>query len=88
MYNKDTWEGEVPSTTEDLYSYMEAHTDTAAGTYAVVNQHSTAYNVAPVINGFGGYIIDKDAKPGLNDEKTKEAITYNKKFAELEADGD
>lgn len=28
MYNKDTWEGEVPSTTEDLYSYMEAHTDT------------------------------------------------------------
>ena len=88
MYNKDTWEGEVPSTTEDLYSYMEAHTDTAAGTYAVVNQHSTAYNVAQVINGFGGYIIDKDAKPGLNDEKTKEAITYNKKFAELEADGD
>ena len=54
----------------------------------MVNQHSTAYNVAPVINGFGGYIIDENAKPGLNDEKTKEAIEYNKKFAELEADGD
>lgn len=88
MYNKDLWEGEVPSTTEDLYEYMTAHTDTDAGTYALVNQHSTAYNVAPVINGFGGYIIDDNATPGLNDEKTKEAIEYNKKFAELEADGD
>ncbi len=88
MYNKDLWEGEVPSTTENLYTYMEAHTDTAAGTYALVNQHSTAYNVSPFINGFGGYIIDEDAAPGLADEKTKEAIEYNKKFAALQADGD
>ena len=88
MYNKDLWEGEVPSTTEELYTYMEAHTDAAAGTYALVNQHSTAYNVSPFINGFGGYIIDEDASPGLADEKTKEAIEYNKKFAALQADGD
>ena len=88
MYNKDLWEGEVPNTTEELYEYMTAHTDTDAGTYALVNQHSTAYNVAPVINGFGGYIIDENAKPGLNNEKTKESIEYNKKFADLEADGD
>lgn len=88
MYNKDLWEGEVPSTTEDLYTYMEAHTDTAAGTYALVNQHSTAHNVSPFIHGFGGYIIDEDAAPGLADEKTKEAIEYNKKFAALQADGD
>lgn len=88
MYNKDLWNGEVPSTTEELYAYMQENTDVAAGTYALVNQHSTAYNVAPFINGFGGYIIDKDANPGLNAEGTKEAISYNKKFAELEADGD
>lgn len=88
MYNKDLWEGEVPSTTEDLYAYMQEHTDADAGSYAVVNQHSTAYNVSPFINGFGGYIIDEDANPGLTDEKTKEAIEYNKKFAELQADGD
>ena len=88
MYNKDLWEGEVPSTTEELYTYMEAHTDAAAGTYALVNQHSTAYNVSPFIHGFGGYIIDEDAAPGLADEKTKEAIEYNKKFAALQADGD
>lgn len=88
MYNKDMWEGEVPSTTDELYAYMQEHTDTAAGTYAVVNQHSTAYNVAPFINGFGGYIIDKDANPGLNDENTKKAIEYNKQFAQLQADGD
>ncbi len=88
LYNTDLWEGEVPSTTEELYDYMVAHTDVDAGTYAVVNQHSTAYNVAPFINGFGGYIIDKDANPGLNTQETKDAITYNQKFAELQADGD
>lgn len=88
MYNKDLWEGEIPSTTDELYTYMKEHTDTEAGTYALVNQHSTAYNVAPIINGYGGYIISQDAKPGLTDEKTKAAVEYNKKFAELEADGD
>lgn len=88
MYNKDLWTEEIPSTTEELYTYMNEHTDTSAGTYALVNQHSTAYNVSPVINGFGGCVIDEDAKPGLNKEETKEAIEYNKKFAALEADGD
>lgn len=88
MYNKALWEGEVPSATEELYTYMEAHTDSAAGTYALVNQHSGAYNVAPVINGFGGYILDQDGNPGLNTEETKEAIAYNQKFAALQADGD
>lgn len=88
MYNKELWEGEIPSTTEELYAYMTEHTDTAAGTYALVNQHSTSYNVAPFINGFGGYIIDKEGNPGLNAQETKDAITYNRKFAELQADGD
>ena len=88
MYNKDLWEGDIPSTTEELYDYMVEHTDVNAGTYALVNQHSTSYNVAPFINGFGGYIIDKDANPGLNIQATKDAISYNKKFAELQADGD
>lgn len=88
LYNKDLWKGEVPTTTDALYDYMVANTDTAAGTYAVVNQHSTAYNVAPVINGFGGYIINSDAEPGLNVQATKDAITYNQKFAKLQADGD
>ena len=87
MYNKDLWEGDLPSTTEGLYDYMTAHTDAAAGTYALVNQHSTSYNVAPFINGFGGYIIDKDAHPGLDTQEMKEAIVYNSKFAALLADG-
>ncbi|TCL58093.1 arabinogalactan oligomer/maltooligosaccharide transport system substrate-binding protein [Kineothrix alysoides] len=88
LYNKELWNGDVPSSTEDLYKYMSANTDAAAGTYAVVNQHSTAYNVAPFINAFGGYIIDKDGNPGLNVQETKDAIEYNKKFAALQADGD
>ena len=88
LYNQDLWEGEVPSTTDELYAYMQDHTDMAAGTYAVVNQHSTAYNVAPVINGFGAYIIDKDANPGLDTDEMIEALTYNKQFAELMGEGD
>ena len=88
LYNQDLWEDEVPSTTDELYAYMQDHTDTAAGTYAVVNQHSTAYNVAPVINGFGAYIIDKDANPGLDTDEMIEALTYNKQFAELMGEGD
>ncbi|MDD6069936.1 MAG: extracellular solute-binding protein [Clostridiales bacterium] len=88
MYNKSLWEGAVPETTEELYAYMETHTDTTAGNYAVVNQHSTAYNVAPIINGFGGYIIDKDGNPGLDTKEMIEAVEYNKKFAALQADGD
>lgn len=86
MYNKGLWQGEVPSTTDELYDYMVANTTNDQ--YAVVNQHSTAYNVAPFINGFGGYIIDKDGNPGLDDAKTLEAIEYNQKFAALQADGD
>ena len=88
MYNKELWEGDIPSTTEELYDYMVTHTDANAGTYALVNQHSTSYNVAPFINGFGGYIINLDAEPGLNLQETKDAITYNQKFAALQADGD
>lgn len=88
LYNKELWEGDVPSSTDELYDYMEAHTDADAGTYAVVNQHSTAYNVAPFINGFGGRIIDKEGNPGLNLPETIEAVTYNQKFAALQADGD
>ncbi len=88
MYNKDLWKGELPSTTDQLYDYMVANTDTDAGTYTVVNQHSTAYNVAPFINGFGGYIINSDAQPGLSQQATKDAVAYNQKFAQLQADGD
>lgn len=88
LYNKEIWNGEVPDSTEELYEYMSANTDAAAGTYALVNQHSGAYNVAPFINGFGGCIIDKDGNPGLNKQETKDAIEYNKKFAALQADGD
>ncbi len=88
LYNKDLWQGDLPSTTEELYTYMKAHTDAAADSYALVNQHSTAYNVAPFINGYGGYIIDESGNPGLDNAETKEAIAYHQKFAALEADGD
>lgn len=88
LYNKALWEGDIPATTEELYDYMVSHTDAAAGTYAVVNQHTNAYNVSPFINGFGGYVINEDGKPGLNDPKTIEAAAYNQKFGALQADGD
>ena len=42
----------------------------------------------PFINGFGGYVIDKDGNPGLDAQATKDAILYNEKFSRLQADGD
>ena len=88
IYNKDLWKGDIPGTTEELYDYMVANTDTDAGTYAVVNQHTNAYNVSPFINGFGGYVLNEKGEAGLNDPKTIEAVTYNQKFGALQADGD
>ena len=88
MYNKDLWQGDVPDKTDDLLAYMEKHTDVQAGTYALLNQHSTAYNVAPIINGYGAEIISKDGKAGLDSEVYKEALAYNQKFAALQGDGD
>lgn len=88
LYNKDLWEGDIPGTTEELYDYMVAHTDLNAGTYALVNQHTNAYNVSPFVNGFGGFIINEDAKPGFDDPNTIAAAEYNRKFGELQADGD
>lgn len=88
LYNKDLWEGDIPATSEELYDYMAAHTDVNAGTYAVVNQHTNAYNVSPFINGFGGFVLSEDGKPGFDDPKTMEAVEYNKKFGLLQADGD
>ncbi len=88
LYNKALLqESDIPTTTEGMYDYMVANTDTAAGTYAVVNQHVGAYNVAPFIYGFGGYIIDSDKNPGLDNQATKDAVEYNKKFGALQADG-
>lgn len=88
LYNKNLWKGEIPGTTEELYAYMKENTDTTAGTYALVNQHTNAYNVSPFVNGFGGFIINADGKPGFNDPKTIAAAEYNRKFGALQADGD
>ncbi len=88
LYNKNLWKGEIPGTTEELYAYMKENTDAAAGTYALVNQHTNAYNVSPFVNGFGGFIINADGKPGFNDPKTIAAAEYNRKFGALQADGD
>jgi len=88
QYNKDLWKGNIPSTTDELLAYAQANTDTNAGTYGVLNQHTGAYNVAPFINGYGGYIINNDAKPGLNLQATKDAVAYNKRFSAYQSDGE
>ena len=82
MYNRLYMdEGEVPSTTEELYAYMEKTTH--GGHYGFVEQHSTPYYAAGWIHGYGGYILDENGVPGLNEAKTIEAIQYHKKFVDL-----
>jgi arabinogalactan oligomer/maltooligosaccharide transport system substrate-binding protein len=72
---------EVPTTTEELYQYMEENTK--GGHYGFVEQHSTPYYAAGWINGFGGYILNEDGEPGFDTPETIEALTYHKKFVEL-----
>ncbi len=82
MYNKALMtEAEVPTTTEDLYSYMQAHT--ANGSYGFVEQHSTAYYSVPWIHGFGGSLIDETGNSKLDSIEVNKALQYHKKFLEF-----
>ncbi len=78
LYMKDE---EVPTTTEELYAYMQENT--RGGHYGFVEQHSTPYYAAGWINGFGGYILNEEGEPGLNLPQTEAALTYHKKFVDL-----
>lgn len=86
MYNKALM-SEVPKTTDELLSYMEANTKD--GMYGFVEQHSTAYFSVGWIHAFDGYIINDRAEPGLSSTETKDAITYHKNFVKyMPIDGD
>ena len=79
MYNRDYMkDDEVPATTEELYSYMQANTK--GGHYGFVEQHSTPYYAAGWINGFNGTILSADGTPGLDSKETIAALEYHKKF--------
>ena len=82
MYNRRYMQdGEVPSTTEELYTYME--NNTGRGRYGFVEQHSTAYYSAAWIHGFGGSIIDESGTPFPNPQAVKDALSYHLKFVKL-----
>lgn len=82
MYNRRYMQdGEVPSTTEELRTYME--NNTGRGRYGFVEQHSTAYYSAAWIHGFGGSIIDERGTPFPNPQAVKDALSYHLRFVEL-----
>lgn len=82
MYNRRYMTDDmVPSTTEELYSYMEANT--GRDRYGFVEQHSTAYYSAAWIHGFGGEIISADGVPFPNADAVKDALEYHLKFVQL-----
>ena len=82
MYNRRYMSDEdVPTTTEELYAYMQDKTK--GGHYGFVEQHSTPYYAAGWINGFGGYLLNDQGVPGLNLPETEKALAYHKKFVDL-----
>ncbi len=82
MYNRRYMQDdEVPSTTEELYAYMQENT--GRGRYGFVEQHSTAYYSAAWIHGFGGSLISEEGEPLLDSDEVKEALAYHLKFVEL-----
>jgi arabinogalactan oligomer/maltooligosaccharide transport system substrate-binding protein len=86
MYNKKLMDN-PPKTTDDLLAF--AKNNTKNGTYGFVEQHSTAYYAVSWIHAFGGYIINNDAKPGLNLQGTVDSLKYHRQFVQYQpADGD
>ena len=82
MYNRRYMQDEeVPTTTEELLTYME--NNTGRGRYGFVEQHSTAYYSAAWIHGFGGSIIDDTGVPFPNAQAVKDALNYHSKFVAL-----
>ena len=82
VYNKKYMgEKEVPKTTEELYSYMEAKTK--YGHYGFVEQHSTPYYAAGWIHAFGSDYISQEGVPLFYTEEMKSALEYHKKFVSL-----
>ena len=80
LYNKDLMET-APETTDELLELMK--NETTADQYIFVEQHSTSYNAAAWIQGFGGYLINENREPGLNLPETEEALAYHKKSVDL-----
>lgn len=86
IYNKKLMKS-VPATTDDWLTYMKANTKN--GTYALVEQHSTAYYAAAWMHAFGATIIDENGQPQLNTQAMKDAVAYHKQFVAYEpADGE
>ena len=82
IYNKKYMkESEIPSTTEELYSYMEKKTK--YGHYGFVEQHSTPYYASCWLHGFGTDYISDDGTPLLDTEATQKALEYHRKFVAL-----
>ena len=82
MYNRRYMQDEeVPSTTDELLTYME--NNTGRGRYGFVEQHSTAYYSAAWIHGFGGSIIDDSGVPFPDTQAVKDALNYHSKFVAL-----
>ena len=86
LYNNDLMET-APETTDELLELMK--NETTADQYIFVEQHSTSYNAAAWIQGFGGYLINENREPGLNLPQTVEAMEYHKQFVSyMPADGE
>ena len=82
MYNRRYMQDEeVPTTTDELLTYME--NNTGRGRYGFVEQHSTAYYSAAWIHGFGGSIIDDSGVPFPDAQAVKDALNYHARFVAL-----
>ncbi len=82
MYNRRYMQDEeVPKTTDDLLSYMQANT--GRGRYGFVEQHSTAYYSAAWVHGFGGKLVDENGTPFPDAEAVQDALRYHSAFVAL-----
>lgn len=82
MFNrKYMHEDDVPSTTDELYAYMEKKTK--YGHYGFVEQHSTPYYAAGWVHGFSASLVGEDGIPLLDTPEMQRALEYHRKFVSL-----
>jgi len=85
LYNKKYLKAEeVPSTTDDLLTYVK--NKTKYGHFGYIEQHSTPYYFGPWINGFNGKVIDEKGEPCLDSKESLEALAYHLKFVKYMPD--
>ncbi len=65
-----------PETIEEMAEAAKKATDAGAGRFGLVYEASLLYYTAPFIHGFGGQVLDANARPRVDEPAVAEALRF------------